>query len=148
MKCLLAAHAVDSSDPTLHVQLARFRLTLNNLKEPLPEKISDVVLEEFEAILPKSTNLNEWNNTYLTSHKENVDHVRAALSARLLITPNEKAACEKEFVDTIDLASATLEKAISGLETLDEWRADAATKKAYKEKAHNKWRESSAFVSK
>jgi peptide alpha-N-acetyltransferase len=148
LKCLLAAHAIDSSDPTLHVQLVRFRLALNDLKEPLPEKISDVVLKEFEAILPKSVKLTEWNNTYLTSHKESVDHVRAALSARLIITPNDKAACEKEFVSTLDLSSTTLEKAISGLETLDEWKADAATKQAYNEKAHNKWKEASAFVSK
>lgn len=148
MKCLLAAHAIDSLDPTLHVQLVRFRLAINDLKEPLPEKISDVVLKEFEAILPKSTNLDEWNNAYLTSHKESVDHVRAALSARLLINLNDKPTCEKEFVSTLDLANTTLEKAVSGLETLDDWKADAATKQAYNEKAHNKWKEASAFVSK
>lgn len=118
------------------------------MKEPLPEKISDIVLEKFETILPKTTNLNDWNDTYLRSHNESVDHVRAALSARLLIAPNEKAACEKDFVSTIDLSSTTLEKAISGLETLDEWKADATTKQAYNEKAHNKWKEASAFVSK
>lgn len=148
MKCLLAAHAIDSSDPTVHVQLARFRLELNNLKEPLPEKISDVVLKEFEALLPKSTNLKEWNNTYLTSHKESVDHVRAALSARLLIDPKEKTTCEKEFISILDLPGTTLEQAISGLETLDEWKSDAAAKQSYKQKAHGKWKEASAFAAK
>jgi N-alpha-acetyltransferase 15/16, NatA auxiliary subunit len=130
----------------LHVQLVRFRLALNSLSEPLPEKISDVILKEFEAILPKSTNLEEWNNSYLASHKGSVDHVRAALSTRLLLTPAAKPDCEKEFVSTVDLESTTLESAILGLETLDEWKSDAAVKDAYKAKAHAKWKEASSFI--
>lgn len=106
-------------------------------------------MKEFEAILPKSTNLGEWNNSYLTSHKNSVDHVRAALSTRLLITPDARPEIEKEFVSTIDLESTTLEKAILGLEILeDEWKSSAAVKEAYSEKAHKKWKEASSFISK
>ncbi|QKX55786.1 uncharacterized protein TRUGW13939_02884 [Talaromyces rugulosus] len=145
LKCLLAAHAIDSSDPTLHVQLLRFRLALNNVSEPLPEKISDVVLNEFEAILPKSADLQKWNDSYLASHKTSANHIRAVLSARLLLTPEAKAESEKEFISTLDLDSTTMETAISGLDTLDEWKSSAATKQAYIETAQKRWTEVSAF---
>jgi hypothetical protein len=145
LKCLLAAHAIDSSDPTLHVQLLRFRLALNSVSEPLPEKISDVVLNEFEAILPKSADLQKWNDSYLASHKTSANHVRAVLSARLLLTPEAKAECEKELISTLDLDSTTMETAIAGLDTLDEWKSSAATKQAYTEKAQKRWTEVSAF---
>lgn len=142
----MAAHAIDSSDPTLHVQLLRFRQALNNLSEPLPEKISDVVLNEFEAILPKSADLQKWNESYLAEHKASANHIRAVLSARLLLTPEAKAECEKEFISTLDLDSTTMETAIAGLDTLDEWKSSAATKQAYTEKAQKKWTEVSAFT--
>ncbi|KAH8697552.1 putative acetyltransferase catalytic subunit [Talaromyces proteolyticus] len=147
LKCLLAAHAIDSSNPVLHVQLLRFRLALNNLSEPLSETISEIVTKEFDQILPKSTDLRKWNESYLTSHKGSVDHVRGALSARLLLAPDTKAEAEKELISTLDLESTTLEKALAGLDTLDEWNSGSATKQAYIEKAHKKWSEASAFRS-
>lgn len=146
MKCLLAAHAIDSSDPTLHVQLLRFRLALNKLSEPLPEKISDVVLNEFDTLLPKSADLQKWNESYLAAHNTSANHVRAVLSARLLLTPDAKAEIEKEFISTLDLESTTMEIAIAGLEVLDEWKSGPATKQAYIEKAQKKWPEASAFT--
>lgn len=146
LKCLLAAHAIDSSDPTLHVQIVRFRLALNSLEEPMPEKVSEVVLKEFETILPKATNLSDWNSSCSKLHQQSVDHVRAALSARLLITPNDKAVCEREFISTLDLPSTTLDKAIAGIETLQEWQAEQSTKQTYNENAHKRWTEASVFI--
>jgi peptide alpha-N-acetyltransferase len=146
LKCLLAANSIDSSDPTLHVQLLRFRLALNGLQEPLPEKVSSIVSEEFAKLLPTSENLDAWNESYLTSHKESVEHVRAALTARLLINTDTKAQSEKELLSTLDLDDSTLEKAIAGLEVLDEWKSNSTARQAYIKKAHEKWQESSAFV--
>lgn len=148
LKCLVAAHGIDSSDPTLHVQLVRFRLALNNLSETIPETISDIVTKEFETVLAKSTDLGEWNKSFLATHKNSADHVRAALYTRMLMNPDSKPECEKEFISTLDLENVTLEKAISGLEVLDEWNSSVTTKEAYKNKAHDKFKRSSVFVTK
>jgi peptide alpha-N-acetyltransferase len=148
LKCILAAHSINSSDPILHVQLLRFRLTLNSLPEPLPEKISSIVSNEFEKLLPKAENLGEWNESYMTSHQNRVEHVQAALVARLLINPDTKPQCEKELLSTLDLDDATLDKAIAGLDLFDEWKSSSAVRQAYIEKAHKKWSEASTFESK
>jgi hypothetical protein len=115
------------------------------VQEPLPEKISGIVNSEFETLLPKSQPLGDWNDSFLASHKTSVPHVQAALTARLLLKPESKSQCEKDLVSTLDLEDASLEKAIAGLDLLDEWRSSAAAKQAYVEKAYQKWSEASAF---
>lgn len=145
LKCLLAAHAIDSSDPTLHVQLLRFRQALDSLQEPLPAKISEIVSSEFEALLPRSQPLDEWNDSFLASHKNSVAHVQAALTARLLLNPDSKSQCEQDLLSTLDLEDASIDKAIAGLDLLNEWRSSSAAKQTYIEKAHQKWSEASAF---
>lgn len=145
LKCLLAAHAIDSSDPTLHVQLLRFRQALDSLQEPLPAKVSEIVSSEFEKLLPKSQSLGDWNESFLSSHKTSVPHVQAALTVRLLLNPDSKSQCEKELLSTLDLEDASIEKAVAGLDLLDEWRSSLAAKQTYIEKAYLKWSEASPF---
>ncbi|KAH0255593.1 hypothetical protein KCU91_g17403, partial [Aureobasidium melanogenum] len=51
LKCLVAASKIDASDVTVKEQTARLRKTLSELKEPLPEKIKEVIDAEL-ATLP------------------------------------------------------------------------------------------------
>ncbi|KAJ9266216.1 hypothetical protein DTO021C3_5763 [Paecilomyces variotii] len=148
LKCLLAAHSIDASNPTLHVQLLRFRKELDSLAEPLPPQVAEVITSEFEPLLPKSTNLTEWNDAFLTAHKTRTTHVQAALSARLLLSPDSKSQCEQDLLSTLDLEDATIQKAVAGLDLLNEWGSNQAAKTAYIEKAHKKWNEASAFQAK
>ncbi|KAG9827726.1 N-terminal acetyltransferase A, auxiliary subunit, partial [Aureobasidium melanogenum] len=51
LKCLVAASKIDANDATVKEQTARLRKTLSELKEPLPEKIKEVIAAEL-ATLP------------------------------------------------------------------------------------------------
>ncbi|KAE8151835.1 NMDA receptor-regulated protein 1-domain-containing protein [Aspergillus avenaceus] len=145
LKCLSAAHAIDPSNPALHIQLLRFRKALDNLSEPLAPQVAEVVDSEFESLLPKGQNLEEWNNNYLSTHKDSVPHTQAGLTCRQLLNAESKPQCEKELAATLDSQILALETAVAGLNLLSEWGSDQTAKTAYAEKAKSKWPESSVF---
>ncbi|PYH39434.1 peptide alpha-N-acetyltransferase complex A subunit NAT1 [Aspergillus neoniger CBS 115656] len=145
LKCLTAAHAIDASNPTLHVQILRFRKALDSLSEPLAPQVAEVVNTEFEALLPKGQNLEEWNNTFLSTHKESVPHQQAGLTSRQLLKPDSKPQCEQDLIATLDSKDITIDTALAGLELLSEWGSNQAAKSAYVEKASSKWPEATVF---
>lgn len=145
LKCLSAAHAIDASNPTLHIQLLRFRKALDSLSEPLAPQVAEVVNTEFEALLPKSQNLEEWNNSFLAAHKGSIPHTQAALTCGQLLKSDSKPQYEKDLTATLDSDIISLETALAGLELLSEWGSNQASKTAYAEKAASKWPESSVF---
>ncbi|RAL12456.1 peptide alpha-N-acetyltransferase complex A subunit NAT1 [Aspergillus homomorphus CBS 101889] len=145
LKCLTAAHSIDASNPTLHVQLLRLRKALDGLSEPLPAQVAEAVNAEFETLLPKSQNLDEWNESFLSTHKDSVPHIQAGLTSRQLLKPDTKSQCEQELTATLDSANITIDTALAGLELFNEWGSDQAVKTAYAEKASGKWPESSVF---
>lgn len=142
LKCLSAAHAIDPSHPTLHLQLLRFRKALDSLSEPLPPQTAEVVNAEFDKLLPKSQNLEDFNESFLSANKDSVAHVQAALSGRQLLKPESKAQCEKDLLATLESPNVTIDEAASGLDLLSKWGSD---KTAYSQKASKKWPESSIF---
>lgn len=142
MKCLSAAHAIDPSNPTLHLQLLRFRKALDSLSEPLPPQVAEVVNESFEKFLPKSQNLEQWNDSFLSANKNRAAHVQAALSARQLLNPGSKSQCENDLLATLDLPDISIDEATSALDLFAKWGSD---KTAYVQKANTKWPESSVF---
>ncbi|KAJ5217293.1 N-terminal acetyltransferase A complex subunit n.t1.c1 [Penicillium chermesinum] len=142
LKCLSAAHAIDPSNPTLHVQLLQFRKALDSLAEPLAPQVAEVVNPEFEKLLPKSQDLTQWNESYLSANKDSASHVQAALTVRQLLDKESKAQCEKDLVASLDALKISFDDAVSGLDLLGEWGSD---KTAFAEKASKKWPEASAF---
>ncbi|GKZ29080.1 hypothetical protein AbraIFM66950_002817 [Aspergillus brasiliensis] len=145
LKCLTAAHAIDASNPTLHVQILRFRKALDSLSEPLAPQVAEVVNSEFETLLPKGQNLEEWNNTFLSTHKESVSHQQAGLTSRQLLKPDSKPQCEQDLISTLEAQDITIDTALAGLELLNEWGSNQAAKSAYIEKASSKWPEATVF---
>ncbi|KAJ5107854.1 N-terminal acetyltransferase A complex subunit n.t1.c1 [Penicillium angulare] len=142
VKCLSAAHAIDPSNPTLHLQILRFRKTLDTLSEPLDPKVAEVVTSEFEKLLPKSQKLEEFNEAFLSANKNSAAHVQAALSGRQLLNKDSKPQCEKDLLATLDSPDITVSEATTALELLSLWDSD---KTSYVQKASQKWPESSAF---
>ncbi|GAB1216303.1 hypothetical protein ATERTT37_005516 [Aspergillus terreus] len=145
LKCLSAAHAIDASHPTLHVQLLRFRKALDSLSEPLPPQVAEVVNAEFETLLPKAQKLDEWNESFLSTHKSSVAHTQAGLTCRQILNPESKPQCEKDLIATLDSSEISMETALAGLELLSQWGSDQAAKSAYAQKASSKWPESTVF---
>ncbi|KAJ5814977.1 hypothetical protein N7474_006754 [Penicillium riverlandense] len=142
VKCLSAAHAIDPSNPTLHLQLLRFRKALDSLSEPLPSQVAEVVNAEFDKLLPKSQNLEQWNESFLSSNKGSAAHVQAALDGRQILNPASKAQCEQDLLSTLDLPGISIDEAVTALDLLNKWESD---KTAYAQKASKKWPESSVF---
>lgn len=120
-----------------------FRQSLNGLSEPLPEQVAEAVNAEFDKLLPKSQNLEEWNEAYLSANKDSASRVQAALSARQLLKPESKSQSEQDLLATLDSSDITIEEAVAALDLLNKWGSD---KTAYAEKASKKWPESSVFV--
>ncbi|PGH16266.1 hypothetical protein AJ80_05289 [Polytolypa hystricis UAMH7299] len=148
LKCLLAAHAIDPSNPLLHAQIARFRKTLDTLSEPLPSDVSEVIASEFDSLLPKSRDIASWNDAFLDSHKDSPAHIQSALSVRQLLSgPDSRPQNEKDLLGSIDHDTTSLEDALAGLSLLDDWGSSQDTKSAYKAHAGKKWTEASVFVS-
>ncbi|KAJ5823333.1 hypothetical protein N7447_005673 [Penicillium robsamsonii] len=143
VKCLAAAHSIDPSNPTLHLQLLRFRKSLESLAEPLPEKVAEGVNAEFDKLLPKTQKLEEWNESYLSANKGSVAHVQAGLSGCQLLNPEAKSQREQDLLATLDSPDITIDEAVIALDLLNKWGTD---KTAYAEKASKKWPESSVFV--
>ncbi|KAJ5777968.1 N-terminal acetyltransferase A complex subunit n.t1.c1 [Penicillium odoratum] len=142
VKCLSAAHAIDPSNPTLHLQLLQFRKALDKPAEPLDPKVAEVVNAEFEKLLPKSQNLEEFNESFLSANKGSAPHVQAALSGRIFLNADSKVQCEKDLLATLDSSDITIDEAVPALDLLTKWGCD---KSAYAEKASKKWPESSVF---
>ncbi|KAI9376018.1 hypothetical protein BJX61DRAFT_539333, partial [Aspergillus egyptiacus] len=145
LKCLSAAHSIDASNPTLHVQLLRFRQALNKLSEPLPPQIAEVVESELETLLPKAQDLGEWNASFLEDHKDSIPHKQAYLTCQQLLKPESKSESAKELTSTLDEGIVSLETALAGLNLLTEWGSDQSAKTTYAEKASSKWPESTLF---
>ncbi|KAL5042183.1 hypothetical protein BDW71DRAFT_149246 [Aspergillus fruticulosus] len=145
LKCLAAAHSIDASNPTLHVQLLQFRQALSKLSEPLAPPVAEVVDTELEALLPKAQNLVEWNKSFLSAHADSIPHRHAYLTCQQLLNPESKSENEKDLTATLDASIVSLETALAGLDLLGEWGSDQAAKTAYAEKASSKWPESTAF---
>ncbi|KAJ5596707.1 N-terminal acetyltransferase A complex subunit n.t1.c1 [Penicillium hetheringtonii] len=143
LKCLSAAHAIEPSNPALHLQLLQFRKTLDSLPEALPAQTAEVINTEIEKLLPKSQNLEEWNESFLSANKNSVPHIQSALSARQLLKPDLKAQSEKDLLASLDAPTVTIDEAVPALELLDKWGSD---KTAYADKASKKWPESSVFL--
>lgn len=101
----------------------------------------------FEALLPRSLDLLEWNNSFLASHKASVSHVQAFLNVQLLLNPDSRSESEQDLLSTLELESASVSDAIDGLELLTEWGSDQAVRMAFVEKASTRWNEASAFKS-
>jgi peptide alpha-N-acetyltransferase len=107
--------------------------------------VAEAVNAEFEALLPKAQKLEEWNESFLSTHKDSVPHTQAALTCRQLLNAESKSQCEKDLPATLESQEITIETALAGLNLLDEWGSDQAAKVAYAEKAKSKWPESSVF---
>ncbi|KAI9808636.1 MAG: hypothetical protein M1825_003787 [Sarcosagium campestre] len=155
LKCLLAAHAVDASDPTLHAQIIRFKRTLDDLPPDSLDAKTRAVLESKFTIGPgPSTTLAEYNDAFLAAHASSARHIHAALDVRQLLDPDSsRQANEKDVIRCLDLGDLTLDEAIDGLKLLRGWAASAgdeaksaaAAVAEYKSKARLSWSEATAF---
>jgi hypothetical protein len=146
LKCLMASHSIDPSNPTLHSQIYRFKTAIDNPPEPLHPKVSEIITPELDTLLsPKSPSLGDWNNSFHATHKSSAPHVHAAASVRRLINPESQSQNEKDVLSSLDLESTSLADAVAGLQLLADWGSSDDVKAQYVQTAHKRWSEASAF---
>ena len=145
LKCLLAVHDLDPANPTLHTQSYRFRNMVENSREDIPPKISEIVLVESKNLFDGDESASGWNQSFITTHKSSAAHVQAGLRVRGLMDKDSRAQNEKDLIETLSLQGITLAEGTSGLELLEEWRSSMDVIAAYKQAARGIWNEATVF---
>ena len=142
LRCLLAIQQIAPDHPKCHELSCRLRRALDNLSEPLPEKVQTVVKETFLSKQP-SKSVQESNEEFFSHHKDSAPHVQAVIRVRHALKPGSENA--KDLLSTLDAKSSSLEEAVDGLKLLEEIGADAGAKEEYCKKAGQRWAEADVF---
>lgn len=145
LKSLLALHAIDPQNPTLHVQSYRFRDELDHSPDGKSPKSSEIIAAETKTLLPEDKDLSDWNNDFLDRHKSSVSHVQAGLSVRALIGKEKKETNESDLFELLSIDSASINEASAGLDLLDEWSSSLEVKDRYRKSAAGRWNKASCF---
>ncbi|KAI9851822.1 MAG: hypothetical protein M1838_002680 [Thelocarpon superellum] len=151
LRCLLQASQLDTEDPVLHVQIARFKHAFDTATSNLPEKASTVINTTFSTLLPQSTTLTDFNDAFLARHSTSPLHIQSALQVRQQIEPSTLSANETALRKSLEPDSdtgraVTLEIARKGLTILKAWKAGPDSLKAYRTAARVLFPHATAFA--
>ena len=147
LKCLLALHNINPDHPKCHELGGRFKLALDNLSEPLPKEVQEVIQDLYLGKLD-SKRLEQCNEEYLAKHKQSASHVQSVVRFSNALKPDAeetKSKGAKELQRSLNLPNVTLQEAQAGLELLDEIKAGSDARQAYLEAARTRWPEATAF---
>ncbi|PQE06378.1 putative NMDA receptor-regulated 1 protein [Rutstroemia sp. NJR-2017a WRK4] len=144
LKCLLAASSLDPEHSKVHEQKIRFKQAITSELESVPAKSAEVIKSEF-TLLPESADLTQYNDEYLTKHKECARRTVAALKVRKLLSPDKAADCEKSIAGVIELPNVTVEEATEALDLLKSWNSSEA--ESLRTAAASKWPHATVFAS-
>jgi N-alpha-acetyltransferase 15/16, NatA auxiliary subunit len=145
LKCLLAAHKLEPSNPTLHTGIYHFRSTTEKSREEIPQRISEIISLESKTLFDGDKSVSDWNHSFISAHKRSASHVQAGLRVRGLIDKDSREQNEKDLIQTLSLQGMTLAEATAGLGLLEEWRTSAEVVAAYKQAAGNIWSAATSF---
>jgi N-alpha-acetyltransferase 15/16, NatA auxiliary subunit len=148
LKCLLAIHAIDSQNPTLHVQSYRFSKILEKYPDGASAKLYEIISPESRMFLPEDKDLSDWNDNFVDRHKSSAPHIQAGLRVRGLIGKQAQQTNEKDLVAALSLESTSMRDARAGLELLNEWGSSAEVKDNYRNTAAERWSKASIFRTK
>lgn len=95
-----------------------------------------MIKSTFELI-PPSTDLNTYNDEFLSSNKTSVKATIAGLSVRRLLKPEQKDSVDKDVVKVLEIEGVTLTEAKEVLETLKRWKSKEV--EGFKSAAKGKW---------
>jgi hypothetical protein len=144
LKCLLAASALDREHSKVHEQLIRFKQAVEQDGETLAPQTAEVIKSEF-SLLPASVSLSQYNDEYLSKHKNCARRTLSALRVRKLLSPDSAASCKKDAADVIKLPSITMEEAQETLDLLRSWNSSDID--SFRAQAAAKWPKATVFSS-
>ena len=142
LKCLLAAAALNKDHRKVHEQIVRFRLALDKDMDDVPPKSLDIIKSEFN-LLPPSISPTQYNDEYLTKHKDSAQSTLSVMRARKLLIPQSVSNYEKDVVAVIKLPTITIQEASEALSLLSLWQSTEAT--SFRASAAAKWPKATVF---
>jgi hypothetical protein len=144
---LLTAAALDKEHSKVHQQIVRFKLAIDRAFESAESKMSpktkEVILSEFNLI-PSSTTPTQFNDDYLSKHKDCARKTVAALKVRKLLSPDSASTCEKDIAAVLKLPTVTVSEAGEALKLLRSWHSKEAD--SFKSGAAQKWPKATIFA--
>jgi N-alpha-acetyltransferase 15/16, NatA auxiliary subunit len=96
-------------------------------------------------IIPPSSDLLSWNDTYLSKHKDSTPHIQATLRVRQLLDPKSKAKNQIDLIRSLDLPGIGIKEAESGLGLLKEWKSESDVREKYLAAARKRWSQATVF---
>jgi len=96
-------------------------------------------------IVPPSSDLSSWNDSYLSKHKDSAPHMQAVLRVRQLLDPTSKAENEIDLLRTLDLQNIGIKEAEGGLDLLKEWKTESDVREKYLAAAIKRWPQATVF---
>ncbi|KAI7644513.1 hypothetical protein KC318_g20585, partial [Hortaea werneckii] len=148
LKCHLATEALQANHPKVHEQSCRLRFALEQLSEPLPDKVKQVVEETFLSKTNKSKSVDATNEEYLQQHKSSLAHVKAVARVRYAMKPADdglKSKSVQDMCNALKTKETTLLDAVDGLTLLQEMQVSSDAKDQYQVAGRERWPVATAF---
>jgi N-alpha-acetyltransferase 15/16, NatA auxiliary subunit len=142
LKCLLAAAALDKEHSKVHEQTIRFKLAFDENIKGLSPTSAEVIKTEF-TLLPTPVNLAQYNDEYLSKHKDCARRTLSGLKARKMLSPDSAPNIEKDAVAILNLPTITFEEAREGLVLLSTWKSSEI--ETFRKTAGEKWPKATVF---
>lgn len=118
---------------------------MDTLSEPLPPPVAKVIDSTF-TLIPTSTSLSDYNDSFLSKHSKSAPHVQAGLKVRQLLDSSSLPQNEKELLATLDFDTIELQDVKNGLSLLGEWKSGSEAREAYINAARKRWPEATVFA--
>lgn len=141
LKCLLAASAIDSEHPKVHEHIVHFKQALDTDSASINPKSLEIIKSEF-TLFPASTTISQYNDGYLSKHKDSARSTLSALRVRKSL-PDSDSSCDKDVAAVLKLSDITLEETVEALELLTLWKSSEV--ESFGLSAAGKWPKASVF---
>jgi hypothetical protein len=138
----LAAAALDKENSKVHEQTIRFKLVLDENIKGLSPTSAEVIKTEF-TLLPTPVNIAQYNDEYLSKHKDCARQTLYGLKVRKILSPDSAPSIEKDAVAILNLPTITFEEAREGLVLLSTWKSNEID--TFQKTAGVKWPKATAF---
>lgn len=144
LRCLLASSRLDPSHPKVHTQTIQLKQALNTDLSSVDPEVAPILTSEF-TLLPANTALAQFNNEYMSKHKNDARRTLAGLEVRKLLADDLAPKADADVVGVLSIDGVKMEEAVEGLELLKAWKSSEV--EAFKSAAEKKWPKATVFAS-
>jgi hypothetical protein len=101
-------------------------------------KVAEVV-KTCTSIVPASSDLKDFNESYLRKHKSSAAHVLGAVRGRRLLDGSSTGQNEQDVAAMLDCPGVSIKEAEDGLRLLKEWKSAESVIAGFESRLKKKW---------